>query len=697
MLQPPLTPVLKVEDLDIIYTTRAGPVQAVRDVSFEIRPGDALGVVGESGCGKSTLAFGVMNYIAKNGQITRGRILFSSEDMLQKSQNELNQIRGDKIAMVYQDPMAALNPSMRIGNQLTEVLSEHEGLKGGPAKERCLEMLKRVRMPDPADIMDRYPHQLSGGQQQRVLIAMALLLDPELLIMDEPTTGLDVTIEAGILDLISELKRELGATILYISHNLGVISQIADRMAVMYAGEIVEEGLVQDIFLDPQHPYTVALLACIPKIEVSRHAESLRPIRGRVPTLIGELQGCAFKPRCDRVDQLCQANYPELVEVSDGHLVRCLYLDHLDAEVVAPAQIQHGDATVTPIEDDLVLGIDHLKTYYRAQAAGLAGLAGREKKAFVKAVDDVNLALYRRNTFGIVGESGCGKTTLAKCVAGLVPSNSGEMELLGIDIRQVVEQRSEELLPELQMIFQNPDSTLNPMISVGDAIARPLRLFATVPANKIRDEVIRLLEAVRLGVEYYDRLPRQLSGGEKQRVAIARAFAGRPSLVLCDEPLSALDVSVQVAVMNLLLEFQQGYGSTMLFISHDLSVVYQLCDQVAVMYLGQFCEVGPTEDLYSPPYHPYTEALLSAIPIPDPTLERTRIRLTGAVPSALDPPSGCKFHTRCPRKIGPVCEQESPPQREMAEGHHIFCHIDQEALRAMEPVIRTSELTEADR
>jgi peptide/nickel transport system ATP-binding protein len=687
-------PVLKVKNLEIVYTTRAGPVQAVRDVSFEILPGDALGLVGESGCGKSTLAFGIMNYIAKNGQITGGSILFDGENMLLKSQSELNQIRGNRIAMVYQDPMAALNPSMRIGDQLTEVLSEHEDLEGKPAKERCLHMLELVRMPDPANIMGRYPHQLSGGQQQRVLIAMALLLEPELLIMDEPTTGLDVTIEAGILDLISELKSELGATIMYISHNLGVISQIADRMAVMYAGEIVEEGFVRDIFLDPRHPYTVALLACIPKIEASRHAESLRPIRGRVPTLIGEIGGCAFEPRCDRADERCQAEHPDLAAKSDGHLVRCFYPDRVG--VVTDAQEELSDAALSTIEDDLVLGIESLKTYYRAQEAGLAGLVGRTKKGFIKAVDDVDLSLYRRKTFGIVGESGCGKTTLAKCVAGLVPSNAGGVELLGIDISQVVEQRPDELLPELQMIFQNPDSTLNPRISVGDAIARPLRLFGTVPKTEIRSEVIRLLEAVRLGVEYYDRLPRQLSGGEKQRVAIARAFAGRPSLVLCDEPLSALDVSVQVAVMNLLLEFKQEYGSTMLFISHDLSVVYQLCDQVAVMYLGQFCEVGPTEDLYSPPYHPYTEALLSAIPIPDPTLERTRIRLTGAVPSALDPPSGCKFHTRCPRKIGPVCEQELPPQREMAEGHRIYCHISLEDLRAMEPVIRTSMLIEPE-
>jgi peptide/nickel transport system ATP-binding protein len=339
----------------------------------------------------------------------------------------------------------------------------------------------------------------------------------------------------------------------------------------------------------------------------------------------------------------------------------------------------------------LVLKLEGLKTYYRAQESGLAGFAGRMKKSFVKAVDDVDLTLYRRNTFGIVGESGCGKTTLAKCVAGLVPSKSGDLELLGIDISQVVEQRPEELLPELQMIFQNPDSTLNPKISVGDAIARPLHLFGTVPVSEIRKEVMRLLEAVRLGEEYYNRLPRQLSGGERQRVAIARAFAGRPSLVLCDEPLSSLDVSVQAAVMNLLLEFQQEFRTTMLFISHDLSVVYQLCDIVAVMYLGEFCEIGPTLELYSPPYHPYTEALLSAIPIPDPTIESATIRLSGAVPSALDPPSGCKFHTRCPRKVGPICEQEPPPWREVTQEHYIYCHISLEDLRTMEPVIKTND------
>jgi len=677
-----------VEDLEVIYTTRAGPVKAVRDVSFEIWPGDALGLVGESGCGKSTLALAIMNYVAKNAEVTGGRILFRGEDVVQKSGRELNHIRGNEIAMVYQDPMAALNPSLRIGRQLTEVLVEHKVSRGVEARDECIHTLERVRMPDPSAMMGRYPHQLSGGQQQRVLIAMALLTNPALLILDEPTTGLDVTVEAGILDLIGELKHEFDSTILYISHNLGVVSRVADRVAVMYAGELVEQGSVRDIFLGPQHPYTVALFGCIPKISASRQPRTLQPIRGRVPALHETPSGCVFEPRCDRARERCRLEHPDIVRTADEHLARCFYADSPDPAELKALRAALADAEFSPSGDDLVLKIEGLKTYYKAQEKGLAG---RRKKGFVKAVDDVNLMAWKQSTLGIVGESGCGKTTLAKCVAGLVTPNAGEMDFIGIDVMRVVEQRPVELHKELQMIFQNPDSTLNPRRSVGEAIARPLQLFGTVPPPEIRNEVVRLLEAVRLGEEYYDRLPRQLSGGERQRVALARAFAGRPTLVLCDEPLSSLDVSVQAAVLNLLLEFQQRYGTTMIFISHDLSVVYQLCDHVAVMYLGQFCEIGPTDALFAPPYHPYTEALLSAIPIPDPTVERTMVRLVGPVPSALDPPSGCRFHTRCPRKIGAICESESPPWRRITDKHRIKCHMSIKDLLGMEPVIRSSE------
>jgi len=686
MQQPVKTPVLKVEGLEVTYSTRQGPVKAVRDVSFEIRPGEALGLVGESGCGKSTLALAVMNYVAKNAAVTGGRILFCGQDVVQKNARELNHIRGNEIAMVYQDPMAALNPSLRIGRQLTEVLEEHKIAKGDKARDECIRMLERVHMPDPPAIMERYCHQLSGGQQQRVLIAMALLTNPALLVMDEPTTGLDVTVEAGILDLMGELKREFAVTILYISHNLGVISRVVDRVAVMYAGELVEQGSVRDIFLDPQHPYTIALLGCIPKISASRQPKTLQPIRGRVPALHETPSGCVFEPRCDRPRERCRLEHPDIVRTADEHLARCFYAGSPDPAELKALRAAPADAKPSPRGEDLILKIEGLKSYYKTLEAGLGGLDGRRKKGFVKAVDDVNLMAWKKSTLGIVGESGCGKTTLAKCVAGLVSPNAGKMDFIGADIARIVEQRPGELLKELHMIFQNPDSTLNPRRSVGEAIARPLQLFGSVPPPEIRNEVLRLLEAVRLGEAYYDRLPRQLSGGEKQRVALARAFAGRPALVLCDEPLSSLDVSVQAAVMNLLLEFQQTFGTAMLFVSHDLSVVHQLCDNVAVMYLGQFCEIGPTEALFAPPYHPYTEALLSAVPIPDPSVERSNIRLSGTVPSALDPPSGCRFHTRCPRKIGPICERQPPPWRGMTEGHRIYCHIDIEELRAVEPV-----------
>ena len=686
MQQTARTPVLKVENLEITYSTRLGPVKAVRDVSFEIRPGDAMGLVGESGCGKSTLAFAIMNHVARNATVTGGRILFHGEDMVQKSGRQLNRIRGNRIAMVYQDPMAALNPSLRIGVQLTEVLMEHKASSGDEARAECIRMLERVHMPDPPAVMERYRHQLSGGQLQRIVIAMALLTNPALLVMDEPTTSLDVTVEAGILDLIDDLKRGSGVTILFISHNLGVISRVTDRVAVMYSGELVEQGPVRDIFREPRHPYTAALLGCIPRIGADRQPGTLQPIRGRVPALHEAPGGCVFEPRCDRARQRCRLEHPGIVARDERNFVRCFFPgSRSPVESKAPRAVP-VNTRPSPEGETPVLKIEGLRAYYKAWDAGLGGLDGRRKKGFVRAVDDVTLMARKTATVGIVGESGCGKTTLARCVAGLESPNAGEMDFIGIDVARAVEHRPVEVLEELQMIFQNPDSTLNPKRSVGDAIARPLQLFGTVPAAEIRNEVVRLLEAVRLGEAYLDRLPRQLSGGEKQRVALARAFAGRPTLVLCDEPLSSLDVSVQAAVIKLLLEFQQNFETTMLFISHDLSVVYQLCDYVAVMYLGQFCEAGPTEALFAPPYHPYTEALLSAVPIPDPSVERTGIRLSGTVPSALDPPSGCRFHTRCPRKIGPVCERESPPWRQVTKEHRIYCHIDTEELRAVKPV-----------
>ncbi len=685
------TPVLKAENVAISYETRRGDVDAVRDVSFEIQRGEAFGLVGESGCGKSTVAFGIVNFLG-NGRIVDGSLLFQGRELRGRSEDELRHLRGDQIAMVYQDPMQALNPSMRIGDQLSEVLIVHRGLAKAVAYDKCVKMLERVYMPDPEAVMMRYSHQLSGGQQQRVVIAMALLNDPALLIMDEPTTALDVTVEAAVLDLIAELSHELDTAILYISHNLGVVARVCSQVGVMYAGEIVERAKVEEIFLRPLHPYTQGLMRCVPKLGTSKASSILYPIPGRVPSPTNLPPGCIFEPRCDYAREKCRERHPELREIGREHYARCHFAEEIVAEEWRSPEslvtdVVQGDQV--EVEPEPILRIQSAKTFYRQEATSVVSLIGLGKKRYVKAVDDVSLEISKGVTLGVVGESGCGKSTLAKTIVGLESLTDGEVEFLGFDISTPVKKRDLQLIRELQMVFQNPDSTMNPSFTVGFQIGRPLRRFKTVPSGEVREEVMRLLDAVKLDGSYYYRLPRQLSGGEKQRVGIARAFAARPDLVLCDEPVSALDVSVQAAVLNLLMEIQRKFGTTLLFIAHDLSVVRFFSDFVAVMYLGKICEIGPAEAIYAPPYHPYTEALLSAVPIPDPTVEQKHIRLSGAVPSALDPPSGCRFNTRCPRKIGEVCETAEPPWLDAGEGHRIFCHIPLDELRRVEAVVTT--------
>lgn len=677
-------PILRGENLSVSYATRKGDVPAVRDISFEVHRGETFGMVGESGCGKSTVAFSIVNFLGPNGRIKAGRIFFQGQDLVGRSQRELQHLRGNRIAMVYQDPMQALNPSLRIGEQMAEVLIVHQGLKKAEAEERCIQMLERVYMPDPASVMRRYPHQLSGGQQQRVVIAMALLNDPSLLIMDEPTTALDVTVEAAVLDLIAGLQKDFDTAILYISHNLGVIARVSDQVGVMYAGQLVERAPVVDLFLNPLHPYTQGLLRCVPRLGQDKLGSYLHPIRGQVPSPANLPPGCIFEPRCDFARPECRRAMPEFRQISDGHWVRCLF-----AEEIAGAGVQPPKELVAEMlaparkEREPVLRVEGLKTYYEVPSPKLFD----RRKRYVRAVDDVSLQAYKGLTLGIVGESGCGKSTLARTIIGLERATDGKMEFVGFDIHKPVSKRDIELIKNMQMVFQNPDSTLNPAFSVGRQIARPLELFKAVPKDQIRSEVIRLLELMKLGPAYYDRLPRQLSGGEKQRVGIARALAGRPELVLCDEPVSALDVSVQAAVLNLLLEVQHKLGTTLIFIAHDLSVVRFLSDYIAVMYLGKVMELGTAEQIYAPPYHPYTEALLSAVPIPDPRAEQKHVRLEGAVPSALNPPAGCRFHTRCPRKLGEICEREEPPWQDAGNGHRIYCHIPLEELRKVEPVI----------
>lgn len=687
-------PILNVERLAVAYQTRYGDVPAVRDVSFTIHHGETFGIVGESGCGKSTVAFSIVNFLGRNGRIAEGSILFQGRNLVGRSQAELRKLRGDRIAMVYQDPMQALNPSIRLGEQMAEVLVVHRGMKKADAEERCLRMLERVYMPDAANVMRRYPHQISGGQQQRVVIAMALLNDPALLIMDEPTTALDVTVEAAVLDLINDLQQEFDTAIMYISHNLGVIARVSDTIGVMYAGEMVERASVEDIFLRPAHPYTLGLIGCVPGVGTSKRSSYLRPIRGRVPSPRNLPPGCVFEPRCDFAREACRSKHPDLEQMAPGHWARCLYADEVQSRGF---QRETAAADIPPVAErdpsaEAILAINNVKTFYEAPSKKLIG----GQKQIVKAVDDVTLHAQRGQTLGIVGESGCGKSTLVKTVIGLEKPTGGDIEFMGIDITTPVAQRDLDLIKNLQMVFQNPDSTLNPSFSVGHQIGRPLRRFKTVPPGQVRGEVIRLLNLMKLGEAYYDRLPRQLSGGEKQRVAIARAIAANSRLVLCDEPVSALDVSVQAAVLNLLLEIQQQMGTTLVFIAHDLSVVRFFCDTIAVMYLGQIAEVGPAEALYTPPYHPYTEALLAAVPIPDPRAEQKHIRLSGTVPSALNPPQGCRFHTRCPRRSmlpdgGKICEIEVPPWQHVTAEHRIFCHIPLDDLRQVGQVITLEE------
>jgi peptide/nickel transport system ATP-binding protein len=673
--------VLEVDRLHIAYDTPTGEVRAVNNVSFQVRQGETVGIVGESGCGKSTIAFGIVSFLGTNGRITRGSIKFQGQELVGCPHRELQEIRGNRISMVYQDPMQALNPVLRVGEQLTEVLIFHQDISKDSAREQSIEMLKKVYMPDPDIVMTRYPHQLSGGQQQRVVIAMAMLNRPSLLIMDEPTTALDVTVEAVVLDLVDELKREFDTGIIYITHNLGVIARVSDHLNVMYAGEIVEDGSVQEIFSSPVHPYTRGLLQCVPRLETSSQISRLYNIKGRVPSLSERPENaCIYAPRCEYTQENCYTAHPDIEELFAGHDVRCWYGSQIEGQ---PLQRQGADEFDRPEQrtpsTQPIFTAEHLKIYYEQKSRSVLSLIGLGKREFIKAVDDITLQVMRGETLGVVGESGCGKSTLAKGIIGLEQITGGHAEFLEIDLSKPLGKRTLELVKDIQMVFQNPDSTLNPSFVVGRQIARPLKRFGSVDRKQIRPEVDRLLKAVRLNPKYYNRYPRQLSGGEKQRVGIARALASHPELMICDEPVSALDVSVQGAVLNLLKDIQSETNNTIMFIAHDLSVVRFFAEFIIVMYLGQIAEYGRTESIFSPPYHPYTEALLSAVPIPDPEAQQKRIRLSGEVPSSLNPPRGCRFHTRCQRRNalpdgGDICQIEPPPLRESRKGHHFFCH-----------------------
>ncbi len=690
------TPILECRDLSISYFTRSGEVPAVKDFNLRVRPGEAVGIVGESGCGKSTVALAIMRYLGVNGDIVGGQVLFNGDDMANLDDEALRQVRGAKISMVYQEPMASLNPSMRIGSQLAEVLIYHEKLTLSDAKARAVEMLHSVRLPDPERIMESYPHQISGGQQQRVVIAMALLSRPELLLLDEPTTALDVTVEAGIVDLIKEISAEFGTAMIYISHNLGLIMETCDRITVMYAGEAVEEGAIADVFDGMRHPYTRGLFGSIPLPGADKTQRPLVPIRGQLPLPYERPTGCNFGPRCDFFSQgVCDSDAITMRDVGDSrsHRVRCRRVDEIDWSTYRPV----GVVSAMAKPGDIVLEVEGMKKVYDIVDSSLSALLHGGRVRHVAANSDIDFVAREAETVAIVGESGCGKSTFAKVLMGLEAANGGEVRVRGDDLgRTPVQERNAKTVGGLQMIFQNPFDTLNPSQTVGRQIARVIKKFGIeTDAEKIRQRMFELLDLVKLPREFASRRPRQLSGGQKQRIGIARAFAGNPSLVVADEPISALDVSVQAAVADLLVDIQRTQRTTLLFISHDLSVVRYLADRVVVMYLGHIVEQGPTDQVFAPPYHPYTEALLSAVPTADTSIVKRRIVLEGEIPSALDPPSGCPFHTRCPRKIDGLCDVEMPPPRELGPDHVVRCHLETSVFDAMEPVIAAASSREA--
>jgi peptide/nickel transport system ATP-binding protein len=650
---------LRLENLDVVYRGAGGERRVLSDVSLAIRRGEAYGLVGESGCGKSTVALAAIRYLAKNARVSAGRIELDGRDLLALSPLELRRVRSRSVAMVYQDPSRALNPTLRIGRQMSEVFEIAEGLGARHALERAGHMLARVKIANPARLLQSFPHELSGGMQQRVVIAMALSTNPALLILDEPTTGLDATVEADVLDLVAELHAELKNSILFISHSLPTVARMCDRVGVLYAGELVEQGPTADLFRDPRHPYTVALLRCVPAFGKRKHDGRLDTIPGHLPAPGAHAINCVFVDRCGNAGDRCRAEAPPLIDLGNRHS-RCWYPDrapYLPYTAAAAPASRAVDHAAEP-----VLRVRHLSKTYRVG------------DKLLRAVHDIDLDLWPGETLGLVGESGSGKSTLAKLLLGLTAADpGGQLELAGEALPARAEKRTRRQLKAMQMVFQNPGSALNRSQTVRRLIGRSLRLVGL--AGAAREVRLReLAGSVRLTVRHLGEKPRQLSGGLKQRVGIARAFAGEPAVVVCDEPTSALDVSVQAAILNLLVELQQERRGSYVFISHDLNVVHYLADRIAVMYLGRLLEIGPAADVFAGPQHPYTAALVSANPAGE-QQHSQRTRLVGELPSATDLPTGCVFQTRCPRKLGPICEAEEPALLQAGAAHWIRCHI----------------------
>jgi peptide/nickel transport system ATP-binding protein len=658
-------PLIDVANLNIAYQHGHDWIRVLHGVSFTIDRGEAFGLVGESGCGKSSVAYHLLGYQRENSCVEAGQIYFNGIELFRVGRDALDQLRGNRVSIVPQNPTTALSPGMRVGRQITEVLQFHNKSRGEePA--RVVDLFRLVRLPNPEMIGRRYPHQLSGGQQQRVCIAMALACEPDLLVLDEPTTGLDVTTQEQIIELLADLRSRLGMSMFYVTHDLGVLAQLANRIGVMYAGSMVEIAPTATLFATPQHPYTRGLIASMPRIDGSGQKVA-HALRGHLKR--DELPlGCPFQPRCDFTEPTCATTVQRLESVGDGHLVACQRWQILTAPardmLEVPATSKSSKTARKP-----VLRLDGLHIGY-GTPRWPDRLFGPRAPVIV---DDISFTIEAGKTFALVGESGSGKSTVARAVSGLLIPRSGTMLFEGKPLPGSVMERSTDLRRRIQYIFQNPDASLNPRAKVGAIVARPVEEFFKLDRSSVELRVAQALSDVRLDISYVDRFPDQLSGGERQRVAIARALAAEPELLLCDEILSALDVSVQASVLALLRRLQQARSLSMLFISHDLAVVRNLADQVGILFHGRLMEIGAVEEVFAPPFHPYTHQLLMAIP------SARAIGKRGSLPVPMMPTfagtKGCVFAGRCPWQVGRVCETETPPWRKVGKTLSIRCHI----------------------